>query len=280
MEVLGWKLCYGTYTQTVHAGITDVRIAKMVKNLYQKKVSIHWHVTNSGNTLNHPVTRKTKIMIPTKKIAIVMTEVRVWEVLGKFQELFTKVKEHQGVKRIQATESQNYLKDESWISLSVANWLCHSISVWITKGNNGYSVGKRKCQFVYLCKSITKTMLFCTNYKKLANELSQSTTIIHVSPKEVNAYRESNPFSKSVPVHDIFKLHAMMADDENSYLWSNFLYHKLGSKPNIQSSIQNGDIRIFLHPGLCIKTVFNPGVFWPWGYYHILPAGVFWTWRY
>ena len=209
-----------------------------------------------------------------------MTEVRVWEVLGKFQELFTKVKEHQGVKRIQATEFQNDLKDESWISLSVANWLCHSISVWITKGDHGCSAGKRKCQFVYLCKSITKTMLFCTNYKKLANELSQSTTIIHVSPKEVNAYRESNPFSKSVSVHDIFKLHAMMADDKNSYLWSNPLYHKLGSKPNIQSSIQNGVIRIFLHPGLCIRTVFTPGVFWPWWYYHILPAGVFWTWRY
>ena len=44
------------------------------KRLIPKKVSIHWHVMNSGNTLNHPVTWKTKVMIPTKKIAIVMTE--------------------------------------------------------------------------------------------------------------------------------------------------------------------------------------------------------------
>ena len=36
---------------------------------------------------------------------------KVWEVLGKFQELLTKVKEHQGVKRIQATEFQNDLKE-------------------------------------------------------------------------------------------------------------------------------------------------------------------------
>ena len=53
-----------------------------------------------------------------KKIAIVMKEVKVGEVLDVFQETFVKVKEHQNIKRIQAAEFQNDLKDES---VSVAN---------------------------------------------------------------------------------------------------------------------------------------------------------------
>ena len=39
----------------------------------------------------------------------------------------------------------------------------------------------------------------------------------------MNAYRDSDPFSNSVPVHGILKI-----------LWSNYSYHQSGSKANIQ----------------------------------------------
>ena len=48
-----------------------------------------------------------------KMIAIVVKEVRVGEVLDKLQESFGKVKEHQNVKRIQASEFQKDLLDET-----------------------------------------------------------------------------------------------------------------------------------------------------------------------
>ena len=58
-----------------------------------------WHVTNSGKTLKQRVTRKTKMMIPTRKLPFNEGS-RVEEVLDKFQESFAKVKEHQNVKQI------------------------------------------------------------------------------------------------------------------------------------------------------------------------------------
>ena len=48
-----------------------------------------------------------------KMIAIVVKEMRVGEVLDKLQESFGKVKEHQNVKRIQASEFQKDLLDKT-----------------------------------------------------------------------------------------------------------------------------------------------------------------------
>ena len=48
-----------------------------------------------------------------KKIVFVVKEVRVGEVLEEFQESFCKVKEHQNVKRIQASEFQKDVMDET-----------------------------------------------------------------------------------------------------------------------------------------------------------------------
>ena len=72
------------------------------------------------------------------------------------------------------------------------------------------------------------------SFAKLAKKLSESTEIIHITAEEVNAYKDSNPFNNSVPVHGISKMHVMKSDGETSYLWSNSSYHKSGSKPNIQ----------------------------------------------
>ena len=58
--------------------------------------------------------------------------------------------------------------------------------------------------------------------------------IIHVTKEEVSAYKDSNLFNKSVPIHGISKMHVMKSDGTSLYLWSNFSYHKAGSNANIQ----------------------------------------------
>lgn len=72
------------------------------------------------------------------------------------------------------------------------------------------------------------------SFARLAKELSQSTTIVHVSNEEVNAYKELDPFSNSIPVHGISKMHVMKSNGKTSYFWTNSSYHKSGSQPNIQ----------------------------------------------
>ena len=61
-----------------------------------------------------------------KKIAIVVKEVRVGEALNEFQESFSKVKEHQNVKRIQASEFQKDLLDETVRVLQI-DYICHGL---------------------------------------------------------------------------------------------------------------------------------------------------------
>ena len=61
-----------------------------------------------------------------KKIAIVVKEVRVGEVLNELQESFGKVKEHQNVKRIQASEFQKDLLDENVRVLQI-DYICHGL---------------------------------------------------------------------------------------------------------------------------------------------------------
>ena len=79
-----------------------------------------------------------------KKTAIIIKEVRVGEVLEEFQESLPKVMEHQNVKRIQAAEFQNNLKDDSVRVLQI-NY-----------------VMPYQCE---MQKKTTKTFVFCTNYK-------------------------------------------------------------------------------------------------------------------
>ena len=71
------------------------------------------------------------------------------------------------------------------------------------------------------------------SFAKLANELLESTTIIHVTKEEVSAYKDSNPFGKSVPIHGISNMHVMKSDGTSLYLWSNSSYHKAGTNANI-----------------------------------------------
>ena len=102
-----------------------------------------------------------------KKIAIVVVkEVRVGEVLNKFEESFTKVKERQNVKQSQADEFQNDLNDAlvrvSQIDYAL-EYQCElqkrtMAALW-TRG----SVNLFTCATCH--NSIIKTMLFCTNYK-------------------------------------------------------------------------------------------------------------------
>ena len=61
-----------------------------------------------------------------KKIAIVVKEVRVGEALNEFQESFSKVKEHQNVKRIQASEFQKDLLDET-VKVLQNDYICHGL---------------------------------------------------------------------------------------------------------------------------------------------------------
>ena len=51
------------------------------------------------------------------------------------------------------------------------------------------------------------------SFAKLANELSESIMIIHVTKEEVSVHtKDSNPFDKSVPIHGISKMHIMKSD--------------------------------------------------------------------
>ena len=101
-----------------------------------------------------------------KKIAIVMKEVRVGEVLEEFQETFANVKEHQNIKKNQASELQNDMKDDSVRVLQIDYAMAYQCemqkeitgALW-TRG----SVNMFTCAIYY--KSVTKTNLFCTNYK-------------------------------------------------------------------------------------------------------------------
>ena len=67
------------------------------------------------------------------------------------------------------------------------------------------------------------------SFAKIANELSESTTIIHTIKKEVSAYKDSNPFNKSVSIHGASKMQVMKSDGTSSYPWSNSSYHKAGT---------------------------------------------------
>ena len=55
------------------------------------------------------------------------------------------------------------------------------------------------------------------SFAKLANELSESIMIIHVTKEEVSVHtKDSNPFDKSVPIHGISKMHIMKSDGTSS----------------------------------------------------------------
>ena len=60
---------------------------------------------------------------------------------------------------------------------------------------------------------------------KLAKQLNQQTTVIHVSIEEVEKYKDTNPFAESVPVNSIFKMHVMHSDGVNSHMWLNSSYY-------------------------------------------------------
>ena len=66
-----------------------------------------------------------------KKIAIVTKDVQVGEVLENFQESFSKSKEHQNVKHIQAEAFQEDIKNPSKRVLQIG--LCHGISMRTSK---------------------------------------------------------------------------------------------------------------------------------------------------
>ena len=78
-----------------------------------------------------------------KKIAIVVKEVRVGEVLDELQESFGKVKEHQNVKRIQASEFQKDLLDQTVTVLQTDYAMAYQCE--LLKRNNGCVMEKRKC---------------------------------------------------------------------------------------------------------------------------------------
>ena len=275
-----------------------------------------------------------------KKLALVIKEVRVGEVLDEVQESFGKVKEHQNVKRNQACEFQKDLMDDSVRVLQIDYAMAYQCEL---QNETMRALWARGSANLFTCaiyhRSETKTMIFCTDYKgkdkfstgvflnmiysdfmspndnvdteliwsddpssefknqymcfliqelskkhgkpfiwtfsatshgkgvvdgvggkikssvhkkvmslgkdgavvqdsesfaKLASELSKSTRVIHVSKEKVYAYRESSPFSKSLPVHGISKMHVIMSDGTNSYLWANSSYNQAGSKANIQ----------------------------------------------
>ena len=85
MKVLGGKLFYVTYPQTVHAGITHVMITKMAKSLQQEKgLNVlacykQWEYTEA------PSHSKNKDDDTYKKIAIVMKEVGLKKFLISFR---------------------------------------------------------------------------------------------------------------------------------------------------------------------------------------------------
>ena len=101
-----------------------------------------------------------------KKIAIVVKEVRVGEVLDKLQESLSKVKEHQNVKRIQAAEFQKDLLDETIRVLQIDYAMAYQCE--LQKETMG-ALWTRGSVNLFICaiyhKSETKAMMFCTNYK-------------------------------------------------------------------------------------------------------------------
>ena len=115
----------------------------------------------SVEVLNHDPTAESY-----KKIAIVTKDVQVGEVLEKFQESFSKSKEHQNVKRIQAEAFQEDIKNTSKCVLQVDYAMAYQCelqneamgALW-TRG----SVNLFTCA-VY-GNSDTKTLIFGTNYK-------------------------------------------------------------------------------------------------------------------
>ena len=56
------------------------------------------------------------------------------------------------------------------------------------------------------------------HFCKLAKQLNQATTAIHVSVEEVEKYQDTNSFADSVPVNGILKMHVMWSDSVNSHL--------------------------------------------------------------
>ena len=122
---------------------------------------MQWHVTNNENTLKHAVTWEY-----LQENCHYNEGVRVGEVLDKFQETFTKVTQHQNFKQIQAAKFENDLKDQSFRILQIDHAMAYQCELqketmgplW-TRG----SVSLLTCAIYH--KSITKTMLFCTNYK-------------------------------------------------------------------------------------------------------------------
>ena len=62
------------------------------------------------------------------------------------------------------------------------------------------------------------------SFCKLAKQLNQQTTVIHV-PTEVEKYKDTNPFTESVPVNSLFKMHVVHSDTVNSHLWLNSSYY-------------------------------------------------------
>ena len=101
-----------------------------------------------------------------KKIAIVVKEVRVGEVLDELQELFGKVKEHQNVKTIQVSEFQRDLLDKTVRVLQINYAMAYQCelqketmgALWTTGSVNLFT-----CAIYH--KSETKAMMLCTNYK-------------------------------------------------------------------------------------------------------------------
>ena len=101
-----------------------------------------------------------------KKIAIVVKEVRVGEVLDELQELFGKVKEHQNVKTIQVSEFQRDLLDKTVRVLQINYAMAYQCelqketmgALWTTGSVNLFT-----CAIYH--KSENKAMMVCTNYK-------------------------------------------------------------------------------------------------------------------
>ena len=63
------------------------------------------------------------------------------------------------------------------------------------------------------------------SFCRLAKQLNQQTTVIHVPTEEVKKYTDTNPFVESVLVNGIFKMHVMHSDSVDSYLWLNSSYY-------------------------------------------------------
>ena len=128
MKVPGWKRYYATHPQTVHASTTHVLNVKVEKKFIPRKALNVMTTYKQWNALEVPNQSKSNTNYDKtyKMIAIVVKEVRVGEVLDKLQESFGKVKEHQNVKRIQASEFQKDLLDET-VKVLQNDYICHGL---------------------------------------------------------------------------------------------------------------------------------------------------------